>query len=194
MELRLVRRAILLGTALGLGTRYGSQFPGDFDWLPRVGVPWLAVAFAAAAGVPRVRHGAALGALALVAAIGVYYAALGFLQGAYEHSPLGLGWLVVAVPGGALFGTLGSLWSAGRARVTIAAILSACFAGEALIFDRFADPAATPYLMAAAAATPLLLLRRPFERVCALGLAIPFIAAAVVAEAFVLFTTAYLSA
>src|SRR5215213_7997740 len=111
MDLGLVRRAILFGTALGLVTRYGAHFPGDFDWLRRVGVPWLAVGFAAAVGVPRLRHGIVLGALSLVVAILVYYAALAFLQGSYERSPLGIGWLAVAIPGGAIFGALGSLWS-----------------------------------------------------------------------------------
>jgi hypothetical protein len=187
-----VCRAILFGTALGLGTRYGNHFPGDFDWIPEVGVPWLAVAFAAARGVPRVRDGAFLGALSLVVAILVYYAALAFLQGAYGSSPLGIGWLTVAVPTGATFGALGSLWSAGRGRVKVAALMSACFAGEAIIFERLADPAAVPYLLACAAALPLLLVRRTSDRVRALALALPLVAAAILAEGSVILATGYL--
>jgi hypothetical protein len=192
MTLALARRAILFGTALGLTTRYGSQFPGDFDWVHRVGVPWLAVGFAAALGVPRGRHGATLGALSLVTAILVYYAALAFLQGAYDSSPLGIAWLVFAGPGGAAFGALGSRWSAGRERVTIAALLSACFAGEALIFYRFADPAAAPYLLTTATLLPLVMLGRTGERLRAMALAIPFLALTVVAEVSVFLATGYL--
>ncbi|HEX6712812.1 MAG TPA: DUF6518 family protein [Thermoleophilaceae bacterium] len=192
MQLAHLRRAILFGAALGLATRYGSQFPGDFDWLRRVGVPWLAVGFAAAISVPRVRHGALLGALSLVVAILVYYAALAFLQDAYDRSPLGVAWLVIALPGGAVFGTLGSLWSAGRERVTISAVLAACFLGEAVIFDRFLDPAAAPYLLGAAVAMPVLLLRRTADRLAALALALPFMAAAVVVEGVVFLSTGYL--
>jgi Family of unknown function (DUF6518) len=193
MELALVRRAILFGAALGLATRYGSHFPGDFDWLPRVGVPWLAVGFGAAVGVPRLRHGALLGALSLVVAILVYYAALAFLQNAYDHSPLGIAWLVVAIPSGALFGALGSVWSSGRARVPVAALLSACFAGEAILFEEFVDGAAAPFLMAVAVAWPVLLLRGRGDRMRALVLAVPLVIAAIVAEAAVLLSTGYLT-
>ena len=192
MDFALVRRAILFGAALGLVTRYGSHFPGDFDWLRRVGVPWLAVGFAAAVGVPRVRQGALLGALALVVAILVYYAALAFLQNAYDQSPLGVAWLVIAIPGGAVFGTLGALWSSGREQVAITAVLAACFLGEAAIFDRFADPAAAPYLLSVAIALPILLLHRTTDRLAALALAVPFMAAAVVTEGVVFFSTGYL--
>jgi hypothetical protein len=192
MELALLRRAILFGTALGLATRYGSYFPGDFDWLCRVGVPWLAVGFAAAVGVPRIRHGALMGALALVAAILVYYAALGFLQNAYERSPLGLAWLIVAIPGGAVFGALGSVWTAGRARVQIAALMSACFAGEAILFERFADRTAAPFLLLVAVALPLLLVRERGERMRTIALAVPLVVAAIVAEGAVFLGTGYL--
>jgi hypothetical protein len=186
-----VRRAVLFGVALALVTRYCRHIPGDFAWVQRVGVPWLAVGFATAIGIRRPRRGALLGCLALVVAILAYYADAS-AHGVYDRSPLGITWLVIAVPGGAAFGALGSLWTTGRHRIAIAALLSACFAGEAILFHRFADPAATPWLMAAAALLPLALLRGTGARLRALALAVPLVALAIVAEGSVFLTTGYL--
>ena len=181
----------MFGAALALVTRYCRHFPGDFDWIQRVGVPWLAVAFAAAVRVRRERDGAAVGCLALVAATLVYYADAS-LHGVYEYSPLGIGWLAVAVPGGAVFGAFGAAWSNGRRRIAIAALMSACFAGEALLFARFADAAAAPYLLATAALLPVVMLRGNGARLRAVALSVPLVAATVVAEASVFVATGYL--
>ena len=187
-----ILRAILLGSALAILTRSTRHLPGDMGWVKAVGVPWLAVAFAAAAGVPRVRRGAVLGALSLAVAILVYYAVLAFVQHAYDHSPIGVAWLAVAVPGGAIFGALGSMWAADRARVTIAALLTACFAGEAIIFAGLYHAAAAPFLLTTAALLPLILVRSAADRMRALALALPLVLLAVAAEASVLAATGYL--
>jgi Family of unknown function (DUF6518) len=193
MQWAQARRAVFLGVALAVVTRFHHYLPGDSDWVRKVGVPWLAIGFAAAIGEPRGTRGALLGALSLVVAILAYYAILAFVQGAYAQSPIGIGWLVVAVPGGAVFGALGSRWSQGRDRVPIAALMAACFAGEAVLFRRFIDPAATPYLLAMAAAMPPLLLARARDRLRAAALALPLVGVAVFAEAYVLVATGYMA-
>jgi hypothetical protein len=191
MQVAGLLRAILFGAALALVTRYCRHFPGDFAWVQRVGVPWLAVAFAAAVGVRRERQGAALGCLALVTATLVYYADAS-LHDVYDYSPLGIGWLAIAVPGGAVFGALGAAWSNGRRPVAIVALMSACFAGEALLFARFAYRTAAPYEMAIAALLPVVMLRGNAARLRAVALSLPLVAATVVAEATVFLATGYL--
>src|SRR5207248_1226494 len=126
---RVLAWALLLAAA----TRLAYRLPAEWRWLPAVGAPWLAAAFAIGATVRRPRAGAARGALLLVAAVLFYYAILGFVEHNYEGSPFGLAWLVPAVPGGAAFGALGALWRSGRAAVLSTALLAASFAGEALI-------------------------------------------------------------
>jgi hypothetical protein len=191
METRLFWRAMLFATALAVVTRYGDHLPGHFEWLRKVGVPWLAVAFAAATGVRRIRTGALLGAFTLVVAIAAYYALLAFVQGAYDRSPVGVGWFWIAVPAGAAFGALGARWSQGEERVLIAALMTACFAGEALLFRGLVDARATPYLLTAAAVMPLVLVSRPADRLRALALAGPLVGVAVLSEVYVFLTTGY---
>jgi hypothetical protein len=99
---------------------------------------------------------------------------------------------LAAIPGGAFFGALGAAWSAGRARVQITALMSASFAGEAVIFHQLADPAAVPYLIAAAGALPMLLVSRTEDRLRAVALALPLVLAAVLAEGSVFLATGYL--
>jgi hypothetical protein len=101
--------------------------------------------------------------------------------------------VLVAVPGGAGFGAMGARWSQGERRVPIAALLTASFAGEALLFREFIDPAATPYLLAAAAAMPLLLLNRARDQIRAAALALPLVGVAVFAEAYVFVATGYMA-
>jgi hypothetical protein len=190
-----VRRALIAGLALGVVTRFAYHLPEDWWWLARVGAPWLAVAFAVGASTPRLRAGAARGAVSLVVAILEYYAILGLIQHAYDHSPLGLWWLAAAVPGGAAYGALGALWRAGRHDVLAAAVLSASLAGEALIFVllRSDGRLAGPALFALAAALPVLLVRDGHRRVRVAALATVLTLAAVVAEVVVIRATGYVS-
>jgi uncharacterized protein DUF6518 len=196
--MRLPRRdslttAVVAGLALGVATRFVYELPREWHWLAKVGVPWLAAAFLVGALARRPARGAAFGAAALVAATVVYYAILGLVQHAYEVSPVGLGWLVVAVPGGAAFGALGALWASGRARVLAVSVLAASFGGEALLFALLVPGPGRPgtYLLAAAMAVPFLLLRRARDRVVALGAGALLAGAAVVAEGGVFVVTRY---
>jgi hypothetical protein len=177
--------AIAAGLALGLATRYVYELPYAWHWLAHVGVPWLAAAFAVGALGRSPGRGAANGAAALVAAVVVYYmpSILGLTHASYASNPMGLGWMGVGVPGGALFGALGALYASGRARVTAASILAACFAGEAVLFALLVSRPgrAGTYLLAVAMALPFLLLRRgrvnvPFTTLCGGQLDVRFLA------------------
>jgi hypothetical protein len=185
--------AVAGGLVLGVATRFVYELPHEWHWLAKVGVPWLAAAFAIGALARRASRGAILGATALVAATLVYYAILGLVQHAYEVSPVGLGWLVVAVPGGAAFGALGALYASGRARVLATSVLAASFGGEAVLFALLVHHAgrAGTYLLAAAMALPFLLLRRWRERGLALCGTAVLAGAAVVAEGGVFVVTRY---
>jgi Family of unknown function (DUF6518) len=198
--MRLPRRdsfftAVAAGLALGIATRFVYELPREWHWLARVGVPWLAAAFLAGALARRPGRGAAFGAAALVAATVVYYlpSILGYGRFSYEANPVGLGWLAIAVPGGACFGALGALWASGRARVLAVSVLAASFGGEALLFALLVPAPGRPgtYLLAAAMAVPFLLLRRTWERVAALCAAALLAGAAVVAEGGVFVVTRY---
>jgi hypothetical protein len=123
----------------------------------------------------------------------IYYAILAFVQHAYEVSPVGLGWLLVAVPGGALFGALGALYASGRAPVVATSVLAASFGGEALLFALLvrSPGRAGTYLAAAAMALPFLMLRRWRERGLAVCAASVLAGVAVVAEGGVFVVTRY---
>jgi hypothetical protein len=185
--------ALVAGALLGLATRYVYELPREWHWLAQVGVPWLAAAFAVGALARRPARGAVNGAAALVSATVVYYAILAFVQHAYDVSPVGLGWLVVALPGGAAFGALGAVYAGGRARVLATALLAASFGGEAILFALLVHHPgrAGTYLLAAAMAVPFLLLRRARERLAAVGAAALLAGAAVVAEGGVFVATHY---
>jgi Family of unknown function (DUF6518) len=196
--MRLARRdsivtAVVVGLVLGVATGFVYELPREWHWLAKVGVPWLAAAFFAGALARRPGRGAAFGAAALVTATLVYYAILGLVQHAYEVSPVGLGWIVVAVPGGAAFGALGALYASGRARVLATSVLAASFGGEAVLFALLVHHPgrAGTYLLAAAMALPFLLLRLARERLLALGAAMVLAGAAVVAEGSVFVVTRY---
>jgi hypothetical protein len=187
--------ALAAGLALGLVTRYVYELPHEWHWLARVGVPWLAAAFAIGALARRPGRGALNGAVGLVAATVVYYvpSILGLTRIVYEASPVGLGWLAVAVPGGAAFGALGSTYTRGRARVIAVAVLTASFAGEAILFALLVPHPgrAGTYLLAAAMALPFLLLRRASERLRALAASAVLAGAALIAEGGVFVVTRY---
>ena len=158
--------AIAIGLVLGVATRYVYELPREWHWLAKVGVPWLAAAFAAGALARRPGRGALNGAAALVSATLIYYAILALVQHAYYVSALGMGWIAVAVPGGAAFGALGASFARGRARVFAASVLAGSFAGEAVLFALLVHHPgrAGTYLLAVAMALPFLLLRRARER------------------------------
>ncbi|HKP90922.1 MAG TPA: DUF6518 family protein [Thermoleophilaceae bacterium] len=198
--MRLPRRdsiltAVVAGLVLGLATRYVWELPREWHWLAKVGVPWLAAAFAVGALTREPRRGAVNGAAALVAAVVVYYlpAILGLTHTSYASNPVGLGWIGVGAPGGALFGALGALYAAGRARVVATTVLAAALGGEAILFALLVPSPGRPgtYLLAAAIAVPFLLLRRARERALAVCGTALLAGAAVVAEGGVFAVTRY---
>ena len=127
---RLVIFAVTAGLALGVATRFVYQLPHEWWWLARIGGPWLVVAFAVGCATRRVRWAALAGGICLVSATLVYYAILAFVQHGYHLSPIGLGWLVVAVPAGLAFGALGSVAWRSPLRGLAVAGLAVCSAAE----------------------------------------------------------------
>src|SRR4051812_8645801 len=106
-------RPLLAGVALGAVTRLAHDLPPEWQFIAKVGVPWLLVAFAVGAMAGGSGRAAIAGAGSLVVAVLAYYALPHVLHRPY-YTPLGLWWLVVAAPGGALFGALGYSWRSGR--------------------------------------------------------------------------------
>jgi hypothetical protein len=165
-------RPLLAGVALGVVTRLAHDLPPEWQFIAKVGVPWLLVAFAVGAMAGGSGRAAIAGAGSLVIAVLAYYALPHVLHRPY-YTPLGLWWLVVAAPGGALFGALGNSWRSGRRVVTIAAILTGALVAEALVFAfwRLADPLAGPALLGLAVAVLATLVPDARARVRVLGLA-----------------------
>jgi hypothetical protein len=199
---RLLRRdslvvAVAAGLVLGLATRYVYELPYEWHWLAHVGVPWLAAAFAVGALGTRPARGALAGAVALTAAVVIYYlpSLVGIAHWSYASSAIGLGWIGFGIPGGALFGALGALYARGRARVIAAAVLTASFAAEAILFALIVHHPgrAGTYLLAAAMAAPFLLLRRMRERLLAVVVSAFLASAALIAEASVLLVARYVN-
>ena len=148
-------RSLVLGAALGLGTRVVHHGPDELLWLHKVGVPWLAAAFLVGTLRAGWRAGAVHGALALAIAVVVYYEAA--FAGTGSH--IGLGWIWIALPAGAAFGALGSAWrSHERWRLPAAALLAGAFLGEAMIWYGRGRPlvALTEYCAAAIVLAALL--------------------------------------
>ena len=182
-------RSVTLGAALGLGTRLVYYGPSEFLWLHKVGVPWLAAAFLVGALSHTWRSGGAHGALALVIAVVVYYEAP--VAGAGSH--IGLGWIWIALPGGAAFGALGAMWrSSERWRVPATALLVGAFLGEAMIWYGPERPLVALAEYSAAALLLGLLLPKNSQRAAAAVAAGVFALAAAAAEVAVYVGLGYL--
>jgi hypothetical protein len=115
---------IVAGAAFGVAIRLTWDLPGhELHWVSRVAWPWLLVAFAAGLTTTDRRRAALDGAALLSSATVAYYAVLAFVQDAYGHSPVGLWWVLVAVPIGALAGAAGAAVRAGPSpRRAVAAV------------------------------------------------------------------------
>jgi hypothetical protein len=158
------------GVALGLVTALAHRAPGDLPFFAKLGAPWLAAAFAVGAWSRDPVRGAVAGALALVVATGAYYALM-YAQGFYGRSPIGVWWVLVAVPGGMLFGGAGGAWRERRHWLPVALLLAA-LAGEGLYFALRGDaPALAIGELAVAAVLPLGLLTVRRDRLAAVGAA-----------------------
>src|SRR4051812_39019138 len=146
-------RPLVAGTLLGVVTRLAHDLPPEWQFIAKVGVPWLLVAFAVGAATHGALRATIAGAASLVIAVLGYYA-LPHILGRPYYTPLGLWWLVAAAPGGALFGWLGATWRSGRAVVAITALVSGALVAEGVIFAlwRIEDRLAGPTLIGLAAA------------------------------------------
>jgi hypothetical protein len=123
--------ALAAGVALGTLTRLVYELPDEWWWLAKIGGPWLLVAFVLGCTAHNAGEGAPRGAVALVAAVLVYYTILGIVQHSYDSSPLGLAWLLVAVPAGATFGALATWRRTSHAPMLLPAAVLAAVAAEA---------------------------------------------------------------
>jgi hypothetical protein len=108
-------------------------------WVVALGAPWLAVAWALGAVARRVDAGAVAGALALAGGTGAWYAFTVWQvgRGALGYAlPVSMAWAMAAIVAGAVFGIAGALWRTGSTdggRALGAAVLAACFIGEAVL-------------------------------------------------------------
>jgi hypothetical protein len=119
---------IAAGVAFGVLIHLTWHLPGgELRWVSRVAWPWLLVAFAAGLTTRYPRRGAVDGAALLTTATVAYYAVLALLQDAYHYSPVGIWWILVAVPIGAVAGAAGSAVRAGPVQRRALAVVA--FAG-----------------------------------------------------------------
>lgn len=187
-------RPLVAGVLLGVVTRLAHDLPPEWQFIAKVGVPWLVVAFAVGAATPGMLRAAIAGAASLVIAVLAYYALPHVLHRPF-YTPLGLWWLVAAAPGGALFGWLGATWRSGRAVVAIAALVSGALVAEGLIFAlwRIEDRLAGPALIGLAAAALVTLVPAGAARFRALGLTALVTAVALAAAGAVIHATGFVS-
>jgi hypothetical protein len=105
-----VAAVLLAGAAFGVVIRLTWHLHGhhELDWVSRVAWPWLLAAFAAGLTTTDRRRAAREGAVLLTSATVAYYAVLALVEHHYTHSPVGVWWVLVAVPAGALAAAAGA--------------------------------------------------------------------------------------
>jgi hypothetical protein len=113
---------VLLGIALGMFSWGADGLPSVLGALGNAVGPWLAVAFTAGALQPGLGRGAAAGAIGLLTAVVVYYAAglLSWPGVPQELVSIVVAWLAVAAAAGPLLGAAGAVWAAGTRWAPIA--------------------------------------------------------------------------
>jgi hypothetical protein len=181
--------AIALGLVLGAFAQVGDHLvPPRMVWLFALGVPWLAVAWAAGAISGRLLEGALVGAAVLTIATGAYYVLHVSQWGASMRlAHVIVGWGAASLAAGALFGLAGAWWRSGgvTARICGVAVLAGAMAGEALLLSHEWPARVTGTVlfaeMAAAAITPFVLVR-PWRAV-PIALALTAVAAVVLGTA-----------
>lgn len=128
--------AIPLGVVLGVAGQEAEAVVPPLRWAFALGVPWLAVCWAAGAVSGGAMAGAVAGAVALTVATGTYYA-LHFhhFGGSLRGVVVVAGWGTASVAAGALFGAAGGAWRSGGSALRVAAVvlLAAAMAGEAVL-------------------------------------------------------------
>jgi hypothetical protein len=136
--------AVTLGLAGRLAVHAGAALPHGYavgalgHATIALGAPWLAVAWAIGAAAASRRWGAVLGAGTLALGTGGWYllsVVAGGHAALYYAAPMTIGWGLVALAAGALFGLAGSAWRVGGpvARAVAIAVLAGALAGEALL-------------------------------------------------------------
>jgi Family of unknown function (DUF6518) len=120
------------GALFGVAIRLTWSVP-EAQWVSRVAWPWLLAAFAVGVTARDVRRAAVDGAVLLSAATVAYYAVLALAEGHYDYSPVGVWWVLVAIPAGALAGAAGRAVRAGppSRRVAAASLFAVLVAAEA---------------------------------------------------------------
>jgi Family of unknown function (DUF6518) len=158
--------AIPLGVLLGVAGQEAEQVVAPMRWAFALGMPWLAVCWAAGALAGRPAAGALAGAIGLTAATTAYYVIHVSVEGHWKPGMAAViaGWGAASVAAGALFGAAGGAWRHGAAPVRVAAVvlLAGAMAGEAVLLAGDWPAHVTPLLeleLAAATAIPFLLVR-----------------------------------
>jgi hypothetical protein len=171
--------AVPVGIALGVAGQEADAVVRQGRWIAALGVPWLAVCWAAGAVAGRAAAGAVAGATALTVATGTYYA-LHFhhFGGSLRGVAVVIGWGAASVAAGGVFGAAGGAWrrsaaaagtaraasprAAAAVRVASVVLLAGALAGEAVLLAGEWPARVTPLLeleLLAAAAIPFLLVR-----------------------------------
>lgn len=180
--------AVPAGVALAFTGRAIDHFHDGLMWAGALGVPWLAVAFAAGA-LARDRLAAAVaGSVALVTGTGAWYA----VHVAATHRPaavvVAVAWMPAAAISGGVFAVAGAEWRRRRgeglaAAAAVAALAGALIGESVLLAHEWQGRAAQAILTAelvAGLALPLLLVRR---RIVLPALALTLLAAVVLGAA-----------
>ena len=102
---------VIAGIVFGVAVRLSWALPEQqFAWTHRDAWPWALAAFAVGGVATSRRMGARDGAIVLCVAVLAYYAVMAFAEGKYDHSPVGVVWLLAALPAGLCFGYVGAVW------------------------------------------------------------------------------------
>jgi hypothetical protein len=170
------------GIALGAAARLGIHVGTAAGWLLRLGGPWLLVPFLIGALLRAPRRAAAAGAVAMIAAVTTYYV---LKVGVEHHATRRYGtemialWGTIGALAGAAFGVLGAFTRTlrGGGRAISVALVSGALAGEALLMlhtgqQPHVAQEADAIELVAAAALPLLFVRRARPTIAAIAMSI----------------------
>src|SRR5687768_643754 len=131
--------AVPLGGLLGLASQEADAVLPHGRWIAALGVPLLAVCWAAGTVARRPVAAAVAGAVSMTVATGTYYVLHFHHFGpSMRMVPIIVGWSAASLASGAVFGLGGAAWRGPdvRARVAGVALLSGALAGEALLLAR----------------------------------------------------------
>jgi Family of unknown function (DUF6518) len=167
-----MRRAVLaalaavpLGIVLGLASQEADAVVRHGRWIAALGVPLLAVCWAAGAVAGRCAAGAVAGAVTMTTATATYYVLHFHHFGAERRMiPIVAGWSAASLAAGAVFGLAGGAWRSGRSAVRVAAVvlLAGALGGEAVLLAGEWPEPTKPLLeleLLAAAVLPFVLVR-----------------------------------